>query len=197
MLLTLPDDSIVDFDPATLSFKQHVPDRAPGRRSGSRFRSRRCPFGIDAKVLVEFMTSPAWRFGDCFRRISDHPRYSPKGSVHDFRVTSLTKIYQFSGSYQGGTFSSSNTEWCFLDGGIVSHAGYGFGSSSWTVIQGAEALRAVCLFFGIVQPERIKGESVRRPLAALLEEMTEVPLQSDSGMVWGLPKLLCGDGSNE
>lgn len=87
-------------------------------------------------------------------------------------MRSLTNIYQFRGAYRGGMFSASESEWRFLDGGIISHHGYGWGSHSWTVVEGAEALRAVCLFFGIKQPRQIKGEGRREPLAALLERMT-------------------------
>jgi hypothetical protein len=39
------------------------------------------------------------------------------------------------------------------------------------VVQGAEALRAVCMFCGIQQPQRIKGEGPRRPLSVLLQEI--------------------------
>jgi len=67
----------------------------------------------------------------------------------------------------------SETQWRFLDGGIISHNGYGWGSHSWTVVQGAEALRAVCTFFGIKLPQQIRGELSRRPLSVLLEEMTK------------------------
>jgi hypothetical protein len=61
-------------------------------------------------------------------------------------------------------FSSSERHWRFLDGGIIAHNGYGWGGHSWTVVQGAEALRAVCLFFGIEQPRQIKGEGKRQSL---------------------------------
>ena len=85
-------------------------------------------------------------------------------------------------------FSSSDREWHFLDGGIVEHDGYGWGSHSWTVVEGAEALRVVCLFFGITQPRRIKGESSPRPLAELLAEMTTVPLQESRDLrCWRFP----------
>ena len=39
-------------------------------------------------------------------------------------------------------------------------------------MEGAAALRVVCLFFGIKQPLRIKGEGPRESLAVLLERMT-------------------------
>ena len=187
MLITLPDESAALLDPQTLSFeaipaaKKKAPFGAPPSD---------VPFGINCRLLAECMSNPAWKFGDCFRRISDHPRYSPKGSVHKFDVCFLTSIYKFKGDYRGGTFSSSTTEWRFLDGGIISHYGYGWGSHSWTVIEGCEALRAVCLFFGVKQPRSIKGEGTRRPLAVLLEEMTSVPLQERRGQLWNLPERL-------
>jgi hypothetical protein len=92
--------------------------------------------------------------------------------VQDFNVKFLTRLYKFPGSYHGGTFSSSQSEWKFLDGGIISQNGYGWGSHSWTIVEGAEALRAVCMFFGIQQPRAIRGEKARRPYSVLLEEMT-------------------------
>jgi hypothetical protein len=79
--------------------------------------------------------------------------------VHGFDVRFLTRLYEFPGNYQGGTFCSSTTEWHFLDGGIISRNGYGWGSHSWTVVEGAEAVRGVCMFFGIQQPLTIRGES--------------------------------------
>jgi hypothetical protein len=119
------------------------------------------------------MQEPRFRFGDCFRRISNIPRYSPKRSIYNFDVKFLTQMYDFPGSYKGGAFCSSETRWCFLDGGIISHNGYGWGSHNWTVIEGAEALRAVCVFFGIKQPHMIRGERCPWSLSVLLEEMTK------------------------
>jgi hypothetical protein len=57
-------------------------------------------------------------------------------------------------------------------------------------VEGIEALRALCLFFGIRQPQRVKGETEKRPLAILLEEMTSVPLQDRRGRLWNLPEPL-------
>jgi hypothetical protein len=184
MFLTLPDQSTVRLNRSRLKFT-HV---GVGRRRSAP-PSKRDParFKIDFDRLAECIEFPTNRFGDCFRRISDHPRYSPKASVYDFDVGFLTRVYSFRGSYQGGTFSSSTTEWSFLDGGIISHNGYGWGSHSWTVVQGAEALRTVCLFFGIIQPLRIKGEGPRRPLSLLLDEMTDAPLTDPTSLASRFP----------
>jgi hypothetical protein len=183
MILTLPDKSQVELDKRTLQFRSTKPLGSADPRPESQPESSNEPATpikfkkfdldhIDFDMLAEDLQEPHRRFGDCFRRISDRPRYSPKRSVHDFDVRFLTRLYKFPGSYRGGTFSSSNTKWNFLDGGIISHLGYGWGSHSWTVVQGAEALRAVCMFFGIQQPRAIRGELARRPLSVLLEEMT-------------------------
>ncbi len=198
MFISLPDKSVVCLNCETLKFESVDPYEGTAATSST---VERAPFGIDCIALAEFLKNPKWKFGDCFRRISDHPRYSPKQSVHEFDVSFLTSIYRFGGSYQGGTFSSSTTEWRFLDGGILSENGYGWGSHSWTIIEGAEALRAVCLFFGIKQPLRIKGEASRRPLSKLLTEMTSVPLQERRGRLWNLPEPLIdeaqqGSGGN-
>ena len=187
MLITLPDSSLASLDEATLRFTE-IDGRGfvPAKEVGDGHRSPSAYF-VNSTKLAQFMTAPTWRFGDCFRRVGNIPRWSPKQCVHDFDVAFLTRLYQFPGSYQGGTFCSSMSAWRFLDGGIVSVNGYGWGSHSWTAVDGMEALRAICLFFGIEQPRRIKGESARRPLARLLEEMTGVPLQPRELAFGGIP----------
>ena len=180
MQITLPDASVVNLNPKTLQFTAVDPS---SKASVAELTLETPQIGGNCKVLAECLTDPDWKFGDCFRRISDHPRYSPKQSVHEFDITRLARMYQFRGSYQGGTFCSSTTEWRFLDGGILSHYGYGWGSHSWTLVEGAESLRAVCLFFGIRQPQTIKGELERRPLSILLQDMTSVPLQVGNGQL--------------
>jgi len=187
MLIILSDKSAAELFCKTLHFKAIEPSRRD--YSGNKEASK-APFGINCKALATFMSDPKWRFGDCFRRVSDRPRYSPKQSVHEFDLSFITSIYKFRGYYQGGTFCSSTTEWHFLDGGIVSHNGYGWGSHSWTVVEGTESLRAVCLFFGIKQPQSIKGETERRPLSILLEEMTSAPIQKRRGRLWNMPEPL-------
>jgi hypothetical protein len=177
--ITLPDRSRVRLNQKTFRFQRaelpptiSLQANAAEEAAKKNFAERQ----INFKKLAKSLRQPSHRFADCFHRISDHPRYSPKQSVYQFDVRFLTRLYKFPGSYQGGTFSSSETEWRFLDGGIISHHGYGWGSHSWTVVQGAEALRAVCMFFGIQQPLRIRGEPTRRPLSVLLEEMTNTPV---------------------
>jgi hypothetical protein len=177
--LTLPDKSQVTLDKQTLQF--HSLDTGTNASTPANLlNGPAVPLAskkivsqqIDFKTLAKWLQYPHLRFGDCFRRISDRPRYSPKQSVHEFDVRFLTRLYEFPGNYQGGTFCSSTTEWHFLDGGIISRNGYGWGSHSWTVVEGGEALRGICMFFGIQQPLTIRGESPRRPLSTLLEEMT-------------------------
>ena len=190
MLITLTDGSVALLDEATLRFRHRVPGESAVVSPDSAVTVRQSPFGVNAVALAATMGAPAWRFGDCFRRASDVPSYSPKSGVHSFSPAFLTKLYCFPGSYQGGTFCPSTRVWKFLDGGIRSHSGYGWGSHSWTVVEGAEALRGVCLFFGVKQPLKIRGEGKRRPLAMLLEEMTSVPLQDSRGTLLGLPSPL-------
>jgi|GEM_PF-5564844 len=177
MVITLPDRSIASLDVSLLRFRQVGNFKVETEMEAETVSKAPAPFQVDFEGLSRCMSNPTWKFGDCFKRVSDHPRYSPRSSFHAFDITFLCRIYDFPGNYQGGTFSSSTTEWRFLDGGIISHNGYGWGSHSWTVVEGTEALRAICLFFGVAQPQKLKGESLRRPLALLLEEMTTVPLR--------------------
>jgi hypothetical protein len=97
-------------------------------------------------------------------------------SLHEFDVTFLTNLYRFPGRYEGGAFCPATIEWDFLDGGITARHGY-FGPS-WTVIRGRDAVRVCCLFFGIRQPRRLPHKKQEKPLAALLEELSKVPLHS-------------------
>ena len=174
MLLVLPDQSLVDFEPKARRFRS-LPGM-PGAQPPTATSPSPAPVGIDAKTLEHILQNPSLPFAECFRRISDHPRYSPIQSRHKFNVSSLTTLYRFPHEYQGGTFCPSNEDWDFLDGGIRSHQGYGWGSHSWTVVEGSEALRAVCLFCAIKQPVRIKGEGPRRPLSLLLQDISASPL---------------------
>src|SRR5258708_422752 len=140
MIIILPDSSQVSFNTKT------------GRlRSVDGFSTRKPKPTKTAHKLhevVELMARnfqrPTLPFQECFRRICDTPRYSPIRCKHEFNLLTITRCYNFNGSYQAGTFCPSETNWRFLDGGIFEHNGYGWGSHSWTVVQGAEALRAVC-----------------------------------------------------
>lgn len=175
MRIELPDASVVYLDEQSLQFGTRAfPPRAPAAKPWR--RPAYWPRPIKPALLAKTMARPSWDFGACFRRVSDTPRYSPRQGVYEFDVRYLTDLYRFERTYQGGTFCSSTTGWHFLDGGIVSHNGYGFASHRWVAVDGAEALRAVCLFFGIKQPRSIRGEPPRRPLADLLEQMSAVPL---------------------
>jgi hypothetical protein len=183
LILTLPDQSRAVMDCRTLALyclsnpEESSIETILERISRDALVKRSRPNGgIDFNILAAFMEAPSRRFMDCFSRCTAQgrpPRYSFRYKRQNFDIRFLTNLYQFRGAdYGGGTFSSSGQHWEFLDGGIISHNGYGWGSHSWTVVEGAEALRVVCLFFGIDQPRRIKGEGQRQPLAALLERMT-------------------------
>ena len=179
LMLNLPDRSTAVMDTSTLRFysfdgPQTSWEDTIGQRilADPKAESDGQSRNINFEVLASFIENPQIQFRDSFTRCGPQPRYSFRSAKQEFDVRSLTKVYHFRGSYRGGTFSSSDTEWKFLDGGIISHSGYGWGSHSWTVVEGAAALRVVCLFFGIKQPLRIKGEGLREPLGVLLERMT-------------------------
>jgi hypothetical protein len=96
-------------------------------------------------------------------------------------------------------FSSSETKWRFLDGGIISHSGYGWGSHSWTVVEGAEALRAVAPRHVAQNPARDPNRagfiSHRLGLGHLNVSDTNFPIGlCQAGGVLGCPGLL-GRGS--
>ena len=178
--LTLPDASRVRLDHSSLRFP-HVgeeEDQArPRRGKESRTRPKPIESGCwaDPVWIEQRLEYPSTKFSDSFwRRISDVPSYGARFSGPD--VTALPGVYKFPGFHQGGVFSSTHMEWHFLDGGIIRHDGYGFGSHSGSCIYGAEVVRVNCLFFGIIQPRRMKGESARRPLSRLLEELSAAEL---------------------
>lgn len=175
MIIQLPDESLVRLDRATLRFytvdKATLPVNMPEMQE-----SVKVPFELNCELLAGYLSRPLHKFSDCFRRFNDYPSYSARYSKVSFDLRFLPSVYNFPGSYRGGTFCSADIRWNFLDGGIHEHLGYGWGSHSYSLVKGTEALRAVCLFFGIKQPMKINGETSRRPLAALLQEMTHVPL---------------------
>jgi hypothetical protein len=179
MILTLPDQTMAVMDTNTLRFcnfltqptswEQAIAERMsadPKPESNAQIQN------INVVDLANFMEMLHLRFNDCFKRLGPQARYSFRYARQNFDIRSLTRVYQFGGMGSGGMFCSSHSEWRFLDGGIVSHSGYGWGSYRWIGVVGTEALRVVCLFFGVKQPLRIKGEGRREPLAALLERMT-------------------------
>ena len=179
-VLTLPDASQVRLDHSNLCFT-HVEEKEgqtePRGGKESRTRSEPIESGVwaDPVWIEQRLEYPSTKFSDSFwRRISDVPSYGARFSGPD--VTALPGVYKFPGFHQGGVFSSTHMEWHFLDGGIIRHDGYGFGSHSGSCIYGAEVVRVNCLFFGIIQPLRIKGEVARRPLSRLLEELSAAEL---------------------
>ena len=188
-ILTLPDKSVVKLDKTTLQFHSIEPATAtvfPPRAINDTYSEP------DFRELVARLQKPNLLFGNCFRRISDHPRYSPKHLGEWFDLRSLTQIYNFQGETRNVMFTPLNRKWFLLDGFIESQSGYGFGSHSWTVVQGAEALRAICLFFGIKQPRTIGGEPPRRALSLLRQDLTgeQVSEQSKADREKGAMELL-------
>ena len=179
-VLTLPDASRVRLDHSSLRFT-HVGETevqvGPSDGKESRTRSEPIDSGVwaDPVWIAQRLEFPSTSFSDSFwRRISDVPSYGTKSCGPD--VTALPGVYEFPGFHQGGVFSSTHLEWHFLDGGIIRHDGYGFGSHSGSCVYGAEVVRVNCLFFGIIQPRRMKGEATRRPLSRLLEELSAADL---------------------
>ena len=174
-MITLPDKSLARLDRATLRF--YAVDKATFLFNMPEMQeSVKAPVELDWELFVRYLSRPHRKFSDCFRRYDEYPSYSARRSKESFDLRFLPSLYCFPGSYRGGTFSSADIRWNFLDGGIYEHLGYGWGSHSYSLVKGTEALRAVCLFFGIQQPLKIKGETTRRPLAVLLQEITHVPL---------------------
>lgn len=176
LILTLPDESTAVLDTHTLRFYS-FPVRPASWEDAIRERItpdvdsavKVLPSNINLELLAKCMEKPHLQFGECFSRCGTELRYSIRYTdSFDERVltSTLTGLYRFNVSYPdgGATFC-----WQFLDGGIIKGcAGRGV---TWTVLAGAKAVRATCLFFGIKQPNRIKGESVQEPLAELLERM--------------------------
>jgi hypothetical protein len=167
MIITLPDSSQVSLNTKTGQMRRLNGTHSQKPRPTT--NSRKLHEAVE--LMARNLQRPSLPFQECFRRICDTPCYSPIRAKRDFNVKLITRFYNFKGHYRGGTFCSSDTNWRFLDGGIFEHNGYGWGSHSWTVVEGIEALRAVCMFCGIQQPLRIKGEGPRRPLSVLLQEI--------------------------
>ncbi len=72
--------------------------------------------------------------------------------------------------YNSMMFSSSSTQTAFLDGGHIDVGGYGFGSHSYSVIVGEDAVRLVCHRIG-VRPPREKSKVASSATGQLLEQM--------------------------
>jgi hypothetical protein len=191
ILLELPDTSLVTLDARSFRFHSGWDGPAAGEPeiavadTGS---AQQLPMPVDFKKLADCLQSPHLPFSECFRRVAPEV-YSPIYSHHDVQVRFIATVYDLPGTYQGGTFCPSLTQWNFLDGGISSQSGYG-STPSWTVVRGAETLRVICLLHGIKQPKRLVGESDRRPLAALLEDLSKIPLRiRRSVFAWPAPSV--------
>jgi hypothetical protein len=111
-------------------------------------------------------------------------------SLDALDTAAIRRAFAFPGRSRGTMFSSLYQELHFLDGGIAWYSGYGFGSHSWAVVQGAEALRGLCLCTGVRQPRLIKGEAFRRPLSLLLEDMTKkIPIDTEGAFLLSDPEM--------
>lgn len=178
MLITLPDKSIARLDRSTLKFfaveataceifyplipeMQELVDT---------------PLGIDCHNFVRGMVEPSLKFGDRFKRKDDTPSYYLRPNALSVDLDYLTSVYKYPGNYSGVMFSNATLDWDFLDGGITFFMACGFGNRSYTIVRGYEALRFICMFYGVFQPLKIKGEIVRRNLAVILQEATNFPL---------------------
>ena len=182
LVLSLPDFSVVALDTLTLRFHRVSKKDSPrsldeaGRDLVASSSKTFEPFpGACLRNLARRIERPSLPFSRCFRRTEGALCYSPRYSVYAFELMDLGRLYGFRGSYLTDRSSPSSTQWSFLDGGIVASAGYGTHSRGWISIRGAQALRAICLFFGVRQPVRIMEEGRRTSLALLLERMTAVP----------------------
>lgn len=180
LILTLPDQSTGVMHCETLTFYS-LPGPIDSMREAHLVRpeigtvatQRRQTNQVNIEVLAKKIESPNLSFAECFKRCGPQPRYSCRTLHPEVDLWLLRRIYNFKYERSSSMFSSADAEWGFLDGGIVSHEGYGWGSHSWTVVEGAESLRAICLFFGVKQPRQIAGESARRPLSVILAQMTK------------------------
>lgn len=196
--LELPDASKVLMNTGILKFI--YADKKDAERkiteAGAYIDSRLAAREYDFSLLIDNLINPAIKFSDAFRR-AEHIRYMGMEAVPRFRPTlemrpaviGFTRSFTFPGNNFGGAFSPRRAEYNFLDGGILEQQGYGWASNSYVKIQGIEALSVICLFLGVQQPKRIKGNFTSRPLAVLLEEMNQYRFEPDN-----LKKLKLGRG---
>ena len=167
MKIKLPDNSIVYLDKSTFQF--HL-------KKDCHLMDFELPLNFE--LLQQFLEEPKLKFGECFRRVNNTPKYSPIGTKHDVNVQILDAIYKLKlgeGGY-GMMFTSSLTHYLVLDGRISIYRGYGWGHKSWMAIEGYEALRATCMFQDIKQPKRIKGEPNGKNLAEILVSLSQYEL---------------------
>lgn len=180
MKLTLPDKSKVFFDSNTF----HFSDRPINSEEVAMNNS----MGFDINLFREKIENPNYSFGKCFRRLNDTPRYSSIKSTYSFDFTFLTSLYRLDRvSGYGGMFSSSESQYAILDGRIIDHQGYGWGNKSWTALEGYNTLRLVCLYWGIKQPLRIKGETDKCDLSEILFKLSNYVVNPDSLKQWNNP----------
>ena len=125
MELTLPDKSTVYFDHHTFDFMDRPMKIALDTLNTSQ--------SFDIELFRENIENPKYSFGKCFRRLNDTPRYSGIQSTYIFDFTFLKKLFKLNQlSGYGGMFSSSESQHGILDGKIIEHQGYDWGSHSWT-----------------------------------------------------------------
>ena len=167
MKITLPDNSIVYLDRSTFRFyrEKSYPE--------SDFQ---IPLNYD--MLQQYLEQPHLKFGKCFRRINDTPCYTGNWMRDEYDTQILCATYDLKpgeGSY-GMMFTSSHKVYHVLDGCVIEHLGYGWGSHTYNWIEGFEVLKATCLFNGIQQPQRLKGDTNPRPLADILADLNKLEI---------------------
>ncbi|MDX8341644.1 hypothetical protein SLH46_20770 [Draconibacterium sp. IB214405] len=130
------------------------------------------------KNLKERIEYPKVEFGSCFRRMSNSSEelvYSHKFKNPPVDVLDINKFYMPKKEVSSGMFSPRMEHYYLCDGEIYYHMGYGFGpqGKSFIQVKGEIALRALCLFFGIKQPNHIKGYPKKLKDSEILYELTE------------------------
>lgn len=164
MKITLPDNSVVYLDRSTFRFYRE-----------KTFPDNGFELPINYDMLVRYLERPHLKFSNCFHRVDDTPCYSGSWKIGEYDTQILKAVYALEpgeGSY-GMMFTSSHSVYHVLDGCIIEHKGYGWGSHTYNWLEGFEVLRATCLFNGVKQPLRLKGETNPRPLADILVDLNQ------------------------
>jgi len=164
MKITLPDKSVVYLDRSTFRFycKKNYADNG-------------FEIPLNYELLRQYLEEPHLKFCDCFRRVNDTPCYSGSWKIGEYDTQILKAVYDLQpgeGSY-GMMFTSSHRVYHVLDGCITEHQGYGWGSHTYNWLEGFEVLRATCMFNGVKQPQRLKGETEPRQLADILVDLSQ------------------------
>lgn len=167
MKIVLPDKSAVYLDCNSFKFFKY-----PIKEQKNDYSDK-----FDVKKLIQNIEYPDKKFGDCFRRVNSTPRYSTKKTIHNIHFMFLDELFELELIVgYGSVFSNAYKETRILDGKLITFQGYGFGNRSWNALEGYEVLRVVCLLFGVKQPNKLKGEKLRRPLSELLVDLSELKI---------------------